>query len=703
MQIRKLVLENFKKFRKLEQAFSPGVNVVHGPRNEAGKSTLLEGIVAALFESPKSTRQELDLLSSWGSNQRCRTAIEFGAGEKTYRLEKDFEARTVRLSEAESGKTWNTPREVAAKVRELLGTDSSALYLATCCIRQDELANISTGRKEISESLEGILTSGQDETVALRVIEELEGQTSLLSRGTDRPAKSPGPIAQATADIAKLKAEIASVQNEVAQTEREKLELIEASRHLGKVTALLEEAGALLEKNRKRREIEETLARLGKEYDRADDVLQGIARLQAELKQAETSLSGLGWPADGLALLQRRLDELDATRRVTESELANARTERQEISATGGRLARVPGSTGCLIAGLVLMLAGISGVVLHTALAIVAVPGAILLAGSIWARAVLRGNRKREASLDARVNRLEKSIRDVESEVQALLRQAGCASHEEFNAKKEKSRALMLRCSELQHEVQGRLGGRTLEALEQERKEAARALAVEKERFTPDLRDAQLSPEEYIRLESTVGRLRGEREELARRKMSLEVSTGRAKCDSEDLVEMEEQREELAEKLKREQRKLRVYQLTRDFIKKAREETLVPATQYLQVEIGHILEGITDGRYREARVSSDLSDLGVHSPEKGGWVGLDDLSRGTRDEFYLSCRLALVRLIFGEKAPPLVLDDPFINFDQERTGQALKLLQRLGRSQQVILFSLRGEGISVADNVVELS
>ncbi len=705
MRIRKLVLENFKKFRKLELPFHPGINVVYGPRNEAGKSTLLEGIIAALFENPKSTRQGLELFSSWGSNHRCRTAVELEAGEKTYLLEKDFEAKTVRLSEVESGKEWDTPREVAVKVRELLGTDSSELYLATCCIRQDQLADVSSGKKEISESLEGVLTSGQDETVALHVIAELESQIALLTRGLDRPARSPGPLAQVAADMAKLAAEITIIQNEVAQTEQEKLELIEVSRQLSKVAAQLEDAGVLLEKNRKRRELEETLARLGKEYERAEAVLQDIARLQSELKQVEASLSGLGQSADELTLRQRRLGELDAARHVTENELSTARTERQEVSA-GSRLVRVLGSPGCLIGGLVLPVVGIFGAMLDTAFLAVAVPGAALLIGSIWARAVLRGSRKRLASLDARINRFEASIRAAENEIQALLRQAGCASREELSAKKEKCRMLALRRSELQHEAQGRLGGRTLEAVEQERKEAVKALAVEKERLTPDLRDAQISPEEYVRLERTMERLRGEKDELARRRMSLEASIGRAKFDSEDLAEAEERRDALKKKLEHEKKRLRVYQLTRDFVRKAREETLVPATQYLQVEIGHVLEGLTGGRYHEARVSNDLSDLSVFSPEKGDngdWVRLGDLSRGTRDEFYLACRLALVRLIFGEKAPPLVLDDPFINFDQERTERALKLLQRLGRSQQVILFSLKGESAGVADNVIELS
>jgi uncharacterized protein YhaN len=64
------------------------------------------------------------------------------------------------------------------------------------------------------------------------------------------------------------------------------------------------------------------------------------------------------------------------------------------------------------------------------------------------------------------------------------------------------------------------------------------------------------------------------------------------------------------------------------------------------------------------------------------------LSRGTRDQLYLSLRLALAQEITaGQEPVPLLLDDPLVNFDDERLAASLKMLSELGSERQVVLFT----------------
>lgn len=85
------------------------------------------------------------------------------------------------------------------------------------------------------------------------------------------------------------------------------------------------------------------------------------------------------------------------------------------------------------------------------------------------------------------------------------------------------------------------------------------------------------------------------------------------------------------------------------------------------------------------------------------------LSRGTRDQLYLSLRLALAQEITdGQEPVPLLLDDPLVNFDDERLASSLNMLLDLAPDRQVILFTchraqydyLRGKGNC---HVIELS
>ena len=87
------------------------------------------------------------------------------------------------------------------------------------------------------------------------------------------------------------------------------------------------------------------------------------------------------------------------------------------------------------------------------------------------------------------------------------------------------------------------------------------------------------------------------------------------------------------------------------------------------------LATVTGGRYRRVRVDDKTLDIEVHAPEKNDWVPVSSLSQGTLDLVYLVARLGLVRLVTGDRRPPLVFDDPFVTLDDARAARALGLLK----------------------------
>ena len=76
--------------------------------------------------------------------------------------------------------------------------------------------------------------------------------------------------------------------------------------------------------------------------------------------------------------------------------------------------------------------------------------------------------------------------------------------------------------------------------------------------------------------------------------------------------------------------------------------------------------------------------LRVYAPERGDWVDVSTLSQGTLDTVYLAARIGLVRLVTGDRRPPLVLDDPFVTLDDARAKRALELLHEISTDFQVI-------------------
>lgn len=69
-------------------------------------------------------------------------------------------------------------------------------------------------------------------------------------------------------------------------------------------------------------------------------------------------------------------------------------------------------------------------------------------------------------------------------------------------------------------------------------------------------------------------------------------------------------------------------------------------------------------------------------------VHVDGMSEGTRDQLYLSIRLAGLSLFLETKEPiPLIIDDLLIKFDDQRAVAALELLLEISSKTQVIFFT----------------
>lgn len=77
-------------------------------------------------------------------------------------------------------------------------------------------------------------------------------------------------------------------------------------------------------------------------------------------------------------------------------------------------------------------------------------------------------------------------------------------------------------------------------------------------------------------------------------------------------------------------------------------------------------------------------DLHLHIDEKGAAREVGSFSAGTIDCIMLCMRLSLVDALFGDEKPFLILDDPFVNLDDEHTKRALEMLDKIAEDHQVV-------------------
>jgi uncharacterized protein YhaN len=185
------------------------------------------------------------------------------------------------------------------------------------------------------------------------------------------------------------------------------------------------------------------------------------------------------------------------------------------------------------------------------------------------------------------------------------------------------------------------------------------------------------------------------------------VDLERHTIDADTLAAVEEQEHEAKETSARAQHRHAVYAATLATLREAHQQAQVPLREVMQEKASRLLGILSNGRYRRLHVdpeNQERIELGVWSDEAGGWVETREphLSRGTVDVVYLAARLALVEVLAGGKRPPLLFDDPFITFDEQRRQAAAALLQELARTYQIFLFTYTRHFDDVADALIDL-
>lgn len=105
----------------------------------------------------------------------------------------------------------------------------------------------------------------------------------------------------------------------------------------------------------------------------------------------------------------------------------------------------------------------------------------------------------------------------------------------------------------------------------------------------------------------------------------------------------------------------------------------------LGARAAEIFSRITAGRYQKVLLSRDFT---LETDTAGAQRSVQLLSQGAADQLYLAVRLAICDLVLPQdKHVPLILDDAFLSFDDDRLHAALDYLLQEGEKRQILLFT----------------
>ena len=176
----------------------------------------------------------------------------------------------------------------------------------------------------------------------------------------------------------------------------------------------------------------------------------------------------------------------------------------------------------------------------------------------------------------------------------------------------------------------------------------------------------------------------------------LEIEEKNILPQLDSIVELEEKKDLLKQEYADLKDKEEIINIAIESLTEAYEEMKTSITPKFTTNLSETVARITDGKYNKITIS-DTNGM-IMENEKGDYIDLDRLSTGTIDELYLSLRLSMIDDIAKEKMP-IILDESFAYFDDERLSNILEYLANELKGHQIIILTCTNREKDVLDNL----
>ncbi len=291
---------------------------------------------------------------------------------------------------------------------------------------------------------------------------------------------------------------------------------------------------------------------------------------------------------------------------------------------------------------------------------------------------------KEESITDART-----TIESSESYLNDLCREAGSSEYEELEELEKLSaqaRTIREKINNLEEQLLDLSGGSTVEDLIEEAEEI----------------DPDALPSRIKMLTEKIGELEERRSEIqeaiGREKNELERMDGSAKA-AEAAEKAQEFLAGIHDGVDRYMRLRLASVILRNEIERYRSQNQAPILNLA----GNLFSELTLGAFKELQTDFNDKDepILISVRPSGEKVPIKGMSEGSRDQLYLSLRLASLKKYLKNNEPvPLIVDDILINFDDERARATLRVLADLSHKNQVIFFTHHSHLVELAKKTI---
>ena len=709
MKIKNIKINAYGNIENRELNLKDNINIIHG-KNESGKSTLLSYIVNTLYGISKNKDgkevSDYDKYKPWNNQEYSgKLSYELQNGEQ-YEIFRDFNKKNPKIYNSkleDVTANFDTDKKEGSKFFvEQTGIDKQT-YLSTVVSMQQEVRLGEKDQNILIQKIANLASSGEDNVSYKKAIQKLQEKIK-DEIGTNKTAQKPINLIEKEINEISIKIEeIRPYQNRKYEIDGQKEEInyeLEKLKIKKEILKELKENLQDCEMYKKEINIKEN----NKKQDtiKIGDLNDEKSKLEEQLKIPQKQIEAMQLNIESHQKEQEKVNqEIDQiNEKIKQINIEKQKTIKKnplKMVALFGLLAFIIWSvlTFTMIKNNPFTIIGIIGVL------------SFLVMNIVIVKKERKSKREQENKKQKYVEEKSNEIKILEEKKQKINTQLN-EIQLKINQEKEKEININNNLSMLIGQIM--LLNKNNEQIEKELNETISKLeninnkkvAEIKQKYSIEI------PEELLNKDVLDSKISQNEEEINNKTIKtkeLEIEEKNILQEVERLASYEERLELDKEKYKELRKNEEIINIAISNLQEAYEEMKTTITPKFTNSLSNSIKKISDNKYNRVTINDENGMIVENS--RGEYIEAMRLSTGTIDQLYLSLRLSMVDELTKENLP-IILDETFAYFDDERLANSLKFIYESLNGHQAIIFTCTNrekeilEKLGIDYNAIEL-
>ena len=691
MKINNLKINAYGNIENKDIDLEEGINIVQG-KNESGKSTMLNYIVSSFYGISKNkdgkTLSDYDKYKPWNSSEFSgRISYELDNGNK-FEIFRDFNKKNPKIYndklEDITNKFEVDKKDGSKFFLEQTGVDKQ-MYLSTVVSTQEEVRLNDKDQNILIQKIANLAGTGEDNVSYKKAIERLQDKIR-DEIGTNKTSQKPINI---------LEKEIKEIENKIKSiipykdrkyeidNEREKIEKTIEELELEK-KILLELQDATNKNDIQNKEIEIKEKNKNENLSKIEQLNNEASKLDNDIKEIKQIIDSSN---EIIEKNKRQQEEINLQIENIKSQNVNANIYRKSNKSVIFLTISIILIILCIIIAITIKNYAISGAI-----------GAIsLLSIGLYANSIKK-NKEYERTIDKKLKEIDKEVIELTEKKQKIEMTINQKEQElkkyeqreqETNEKASmvKGQLILLErnngqidteLNNIKNELKGRQNSKIDEIVNKYKENISDiSKLINRDNYNTNEVDEKINNYKIM--------IKG-----------LEIEGNTIIPQLDDMITLEEKLEANNAKLRDLEKQESTINIAISTLTEAYEEMKDTITPKFTQNLSSSIKQISNNKYEKVTINDDNGMIVENS--RGEYIDASKLSTGTIDQLYLALRLSMIDELSKEQLP-IILDETFAYFDNDRLENILKYLNEELKNHQTIILTCTNREKNILDRI----